>query len=110
MLLTIAFHAVVPYGSPVVRTAGSAFSATTVDVGLAPKRKDRLGTSDAIDADKPGGAEIASTGSGAVDASAGAPAVSLPVQAAGTSFAPTGQPAWAHSRSLPLGARAPPAL
>lgn len=40
LVATIAFHAVVPTGSPLVRTSGSAFSATTADVSLAPKRKD----------------------------------------------------------------------
>lgn len=42
LFATIVFHAVVPTGSPLTRTAGSAFSATTSDVVLAPKRKDRL--------------------------------------------------------------------
>lgn len=39
LLGTIAAHAMLPVGSPVAQASGSAFSATTLDVALAPKRK-----------------------------------------------------------------------
>lgn len=39
LLLTVLTHATVPIGSPLHRSNGSAFSATTADVSLAPKRK-----------------------------------------------------------------------
>jgi hypothetical protein len=38
LLLSIFTHAVVPAGSPLVRTSGSAFSATTAEVAIPPKR------------------------------------------------------------------------
>ena len=39
LLLSIFTHAVVPTGSPLQRTSGSAFSASTAEVAIAPKRK-----------------------------------------------------------------------
>lgn len=39
VLATIFAHALLPVGSPLVRTSGSAFSATTAEVSLAPSRK-----------------------------------------------------------------------
>lgn len=39
LLLSILTHAVVPAGSPLQRISGSAFSATTAEVAIAPKRK-----------------------------------------------------------------------
>ena len=39
LLLSILTHALIPTGSPLQRTAGSAFSATTSEVSLAPRRQ-----------------------------------------------------------------------
>ena len=39
LLLSIFTHAIIPAGSPLHRTTGSAFSASTAEVSLAPKRK-----------------------------------------------------------------------
>lgn len=39
LMLTIAFHAGVPIEAPLVVHSGSAFSASTVDVALAPVRR-----------------------------------------------------------------------
>lgn len=39
LLLSIFTHALIPTGSPLHRIAGSAFSASTADVSLAPSRK-----------------------------------------------------------------------
>lgn len=39
LLLSIFTHALVPAGSPLQRMSGSAFSATTAEVAIAPKRK-----------------------------------------------------------------------
>ena len=39
VLLTILVHAALPVGSPLSRTIGSAFSASTSDVSLSPQRK-----------------------------------------------------------------------
>lgn len=39
LMLTIAFHAAVPIGAPLVADSGSAFSASTVDVALSPVRR-----------------------------------------------------------------------
>lgn len=39
LIATIGVHALVPVGSPVVRSTGSPFSATTVDVSTAPSRR-----------------------------------------------------------------------
>ena len=39
LILTIFAHALLPTGSALVRTPGSAFSASTSDVSLAPSRK-----------------------------------------------------------------------
>jgi hypothetical protein len=41
LLAAIFAHALLPVGSPLFRSNGSAFSASTVDVSLAPSRKDR---------------------------------------------------------------------
>lgn len=46
ILVTVFAHALLPVGSPLVRTSGSAFSATTADVSLAPSRKDKAAVSD----------------------------------------------------------------
>ncbi|MFN3388989.1 MAG: hypothetical protein ACK40O_08650 [Allosphingosinicella sp.] len=46
ILATVFAHALLPVGSPLVRTSGSAFSATTADVSLAPSRKDKAAASD----------------------------------------------------------------
>ena len=110
MLLTIAFHAVVPYGSPFVRTVGSAFSATTVDVGLAPKRKDRLGTPEAREADKAAGTETVRAGSGALHVTADSATGPLPVESPRSDPARTDAPACLCPSWLPLGARAPPGV
>jgi len=39
LVLTVAFHAGVPMGPPLVVQSGSAFSASTADVALAPVRR-----------------------------------------------------------------------
>ena len=41
VLATIFVHALLPTGSPLLRTSGSAFSVTTMEVSLAPSRKDK---------------------------------------------------------------------
>lgn len=110
LLVTIAFHAFVPYGSPLVRTQGSAFSATTSDVGVTPKRKDRTATIAVQDADDNTGSDTG-TPPGDLARSPDAPPLQLPRLAAVGS-----KPAWhqhaAHRRTVtgPLGARAPPNL
>ncbi len=58
LLATIATHAVLPSGSPLARTAGSAFSATTIDVTLTPQRKGILKESHRLEP------ETAGSGSG----------------------------------------------
>lgn len=40
MTLTVAFHAAQPVAQPLIRTSGSAFSAATADVAVAPARRD----------------------------------------------------------------------
>jgi hypothetical protein len=40
MTLTVAFHAAQPVGAPVERVSGSAFSAATSDVAVAPDRRE----------------------------------------------------------------------
>ena len=42
LLASILFHALIPVGSPLEPTTGSAFSASTVEVALAPGRKPQL--------------------------------------------------------------------
>jgi hypothetical protein len=42
LLASILVHALLPAGSPLVRTTGSAFSATTAEVSLGPSRKDAM--------------------------------------------------------------------
>ncbi|QCI93619.1 hypothetical protein [Novosphingobium sp. EMRT-2] len=39
LVLTVAFHAVTPFEAPLVVRSGSAFSAATADVAIAPARK-----------------------------------------------------------------------
>jgi len=39
LLATICVHALLPVGSPLARSSGSPFSATTIDVSIAPSRK-----------------------------------------------------------------------
>jgi len=39
LLITVFAHAVIPTGSPLARSQGSAFSISTTDVSLAPKRR-----------------------------------------------------------------------
>jgi hypothetical protein len=63
LLLSIFTHAVVPAGSPLHRTPGSAFSATTAEVAIAPKRK----SADTEQAQPGSGDEGGSQGSGASD-------------------------------------------
>ena len=63
LLLSIFTHAVVPAGAPLHRTPGSAFSATTAEVAIAPERN-----SAATGQAQPGaGDEGDSKGSGASD-------------------------------------------
>lgn len=42
MMLTVAFHATQPVGAPVERVSGSAFSAATSDVAVAPDRREAV--------------------------------------------------------------------
>ena len=42
-LVTVFTHAVLPLGSPLARSAGSAFSAFTADVSLVPSRRGQSG-------------------------------------------------------------------
>lgn len=110
LLLSIFTHAIVPAGSPLHRTPGSAFSATTAEVAIAPKRKSsasepaQAGASDEGD----------SNGSGA----AGDP----PVQSLGAAALPawSAEPATGPWAAIPsrravdgaaaFSARAPPSL
>lgn len=51
LLASILAHALLPVGSPLARTSGSAFSATTAEVALSPSREDAL--SDGVAAARP---------------------------------------------------------
>lgn len=61
LLLSILTHAVVPAGSPLVRTSGSAFGATTAEVAIAPKRNTAGGEQSAQTGSDQGSAEGAGT-------------------------------------------------
>ena len=108
LLLSILTHAVVPTGSPLQRSSGSAFSATTAEVAIAPKRKE----AGRERAEAAGGDEGRSEGAGAGD-----PPLLLPAAAP---FAPSGDaprspsiagPALpAESGAAAFSARAPPTI
>lgn len=52
LLVSIAAHAMLPVGSPMVRSKGSAFSATTFEVAITPKRKARTNREALVEANR----------------------------------------------------------
>lgn len=54
MMLTVAFHAAQPVGAPVERVSGSAFSAATSDVAVAPDRREAVRKAIVLPAPAPG--------------------------------------------------------
>ena len=110
LFLSIFTHALVPAGSPLHRTSGSAFSATTTEVAIAPKRK-------------PLSAKEVQSGAGDEGSSEGAGGTDDPLLTLFGGSAPTfrasdpAQTLWptVSSRSLdggaaPFSARAPPSI
>jgi len=66
LLLTILGHALVPIGSPLARTTGSAFSASTADVSLgAARREARVAAAQALEPPIPAPAPVAPIAAGA---------------------------------------------
>lgn len=108
LIATIAFHAMLPFGLPGSRI-GSAFSATTSEVALAPKRGKRL-TEVRLERRLPD-RDPAGFGAGtsaAVPALAPSLAVAPALLPSVQSYGQDG-PNPRNAAVLPLGARAPPA-
>lgn len=96
-------HAVAPVGSPLARTAGSAFSASTTDVALAAPRIGLSTAKPTLTIDDDGGADPGKM------PLIGTTIVLLPVPpAASTAFVPAPEPAPSFPRSEGYDARAPP--
>ena len=108
ILATVFLHALLPVGSPMSRTVGSAFSATTVDVSLAPNRN---GASTLIAQQE----AISNVGLGGPDP-VRLPAALLPLRISAPAFTPESTPARPSepelasqpTRSRPYIPRAPP--
>jgi hypothetical protein len=82
-LATVLAHAVIPIGSPIARQSGSAFSMSTSDVALTPKRRTVPGESRRLLKAGASEAEFASTGT--IDHSAPRPALADPPEVAASS-------------------------
>lgn len=110
LLLSIFTHAVVPTGSPLQRISGSAFSATTAEVAIAPKRK-TIGTEQA---EVGGRVEGSSHGAGTGEP----PSLHLAHESLSPRMAAQGTPPLIgavsaripHGGAAPFSARAPPSI
>ena len=106
LVATIAIHAILPVGSPLARSSGSPFSASTVDVSTAPSRKANA----LADAAAGEGSDESASGFGD-DARDGPPSSSRPLVAVepigATLYAGGREPRSAGDLRLPQ-ARAPP--
>ena len=105
-LAAVLVHALLPVGSPVVRTVGSPFSSATVDVSTAPARR-LLQAKEVRTDDRPDGPDRAKTlWSKAFLASAGKPLATAPAatpQAAGPSVRrPAASSGLSQARAPPL--------
>ena len=108
LLLSIFTHALVPAGSPLQRTSGSAFSASTVEVSLAPSRK----SLEAQQAAQAAGDEEGGTGAASADADGvPAPSPSLARPSFEAAARPAPEPAFLSESggAASFQARAPPA-
>jgi hypothetical protein len=110
LLLSILTHTVVPAGSPLVPTSGSAFSAATAEVAIPPKRE----TASSEQAVAGGGEDGGSKGGSLADD----PPAPFPAEAASIPWpperakSPSPEP-WTTDRkggAAPFSARAPPSI
>lgn len=90
LLAAILTHALIPVGSPLARTSGSAFSATTLDVSLAPRKGEEALRTGSADADR---------NDGAVD---GGPFIAGAAPAAAAPRLASGPPPGSHRAATPL--------
>lgn len=110
LFLSIFTHALVPAGSPLHRTSGSAFSATTAEVAIAPKRKPLA----AKEVQPGAGDEGSLEGAGGADdpplpLSGGTPPAFRPSDPAQTLW-PTVSSRSLDGGAAPFSARAPPSV
>jgi hypothetical protein len=105
LLVTIFLHALVPIGSPLARTNGSPFSASTIEVSTTPSRATTAPAREQVGEPGPDTAPALL----AAGPAAAARFLPGPRLGDGQSALPTADPPPHSARLRPLGARAPPA-